>query len=77
MKIKITDEQILSIGVVEAAINDGYWQDAALKDVQRVYLQGLLDATKSMYIAYIPTGTPNARAVKKRIKNIKELLEKL
>lgn len=77
MKLKLTDEQIDRIEVVEAAVNDGYWEDRARKDIKKVYIQGLIDATKSMKTAYISSNTPTMNAVNRRLKSHNKMLEEL
>jgi len=55
----------------QAATNDGYWEDAANKDIQYIYKLGMLRATESFHSSY------GNHATKLRIKRLRDEVEEL
>ncbi len=71
IKTEMKQSDIEGIGVWQAATADGYWEDAATKDIQRVYLLGQLKATKSLHLS------AGQHSTKLRIKWLREKLREL
>lgn len=67
MKIRITNEEIDTIGVVRAGVGDGYWEDMARTQIRDVYIRGMIDALKSIRASYGAPGSALSRSIKRRL----------
>jgi hypothetical protein len=72
LNTKLHESTAKSLGVYQAATMDGYWEDAAMKDLQYVFLLGQLHATKSMHSSSL-----RDRIGKMRIKWLTKEIEEL
>lgn len=71
LKMDLQKEDMEELGIWQAATLDGYWEEAANQDLQKVYLLGQLRATESMHISY------RDNATRMRLKRIKAKLNAL
>lgn len=72
IKTYMAQAEVEALGIWQAATGDGYWEDRATQDIQRVYLLGQLKATQSLHVS-----GGNHHSTKLRIKWLKDRLKEL
>lgn len=71
LKIKLEQSEVEELGIWQAATLDGYWEDRANDDIQKVYLMGQLQASQSMHSTF------GNNATRLRVKRLKQALKDL
>jgi hypothetical protein len=69
LKIFMPEDSVKELGVWQAATMDGYWEDAATKDVQKAYVLGQIQATESH------RGTVHPNVTRLRLKALRKALK--